>query len=68
MDSGPVSTFQVHEYLRPKVSLLSSEKSYTEQLLLHYPLHANHTLFFFLVSSCVIYMKMIQSLINLNAV
>lgn len=38
MDSGPVSTFQVHEYLRPKVSLLSSEKSYTGQLLLHYSL------------------------------
>lgn len=46
MDSGPVSTFQVHEYLRPKVSLLSSERSYTEQLL-HYSLHANFTLCFF---------------------
>lgn len=23
MDSGPVATFQVHEYLRPKVSQIS---------------------------------------------
>ena len=26
MDSGPVATFQVHEYLRPKVWFLSSER------------------------------------------
>lgn len=27
MDSGPVATFQVHEYLRPKVRFLSLNKT-----------------------------------------
>lgn len=27
MDSGPVATFQVHEYLRPKVRFLSFNKT-----------------------------------------
>lgn len=46
MDSGPVSTFQVHEYLRPKVSLLSSTSLDTKQLLIHYS-DSNYTVCFF---------------------
>lgn len=63
MDSGPVATFQVHEYLRPKVRFLSLEKSKPAFLLLGAYAYYN---FSFLVCSCVIYMKMIQSLINLS--
>jgi len=71
MDSGPVSTFQVHEYLRPKV-YIPSHRFYTESLPVFF-------LSFFFVTESIddvemltfsyaIYMKMIQSSINLSAV
>lgn len=63
MDSGPVSTFQVHEYLRPKVNAVPKE---------HFTWDFN-TIFVeliklcFVISSYVTCMKMIPFSINLNA-
>ena len=33
MDSGPVSTFQVHEYLKPKVSFIYFDRAAFDELL-----------------------------------
>lgn len=72
MNSGPVATFQVHEYLRPKVIL------YMLRWIIHTSLRImNNKLFHWSNSdSCiaswncsyVIYMKMIPFLISLSAV
>jgi hypothetical protein len=66
MDSGPVATFQVHEYLRPKVRFLSLD-SLTWKFSLLSRVHSNYYIFLNL-PSCVIYMKTIPSLINSSVV
>jgi hypothetical protein len=63
MDAGPVATFQVHEYLKPKVSFLIFWERYIWRvgaLLNGIP--------FVVIFSSVIYMKMIPSLTSSSVV
>ena len=71
MDSGPAVTFQVHEYLRPKVNIISQFCAYFQfadrgqnQLLLKIFFLWAVLIFY----SSVIYMKMTQFSTNSNAV
>lgn len=69
MDSGPVATFQVHEYLRPRVSsAIRSLYKYNNLCELYDSYQPNLTVLSFNVTSYVIYMRMIQYLTSSNAV
>ena len=70
MDSGPVATFQVHEYLRPKVNIISRfcvhfQFAYTRRIQ---PSLETFFLWFLIFYSSVIYMKMTQFSTSSNVV
>lgn len=68
MDSGPVATFQVHEYLRPKVRLPLPLLDKNLTINFCYFSVFKLILIFLNITSSVIYMKMTQSSISLSAV
>lgn len=67
MDSGPVATFQVHEYLRPKVRFLCVGRWWWT-INFFVPLLSYNWQPFFEHASFVIYMKMIRFLISSSVV